>query len=101
MARITTTAAGIGACAALLCGLAAGAPAAAATRAAGWTRYHPPVTGQANLDAVAAPGRAGAWAGGFTIHNSSASAGQRAARRESAGGIPCPFTGFLDSLMLH
>jgi hypothetical protein len=110
MGKITTRAAGLGACAVLLGGLAAAAPAAtgamagaavagpaaqpgargrpARAGATGWRRYRVPVKGQANLDAAAAPGRGDAWAGGFTIHNSSSSArgrrdgGSPASRRE-------------------
>lgn len=95
MARIRTTAATLSACAALLSVLAAGAPATAGATA--WKRYLVPVTGQASLQAVVAPGRDDAWAAGFTIHNSGSPGRERAV----AGRIPCPFTGFLDSLMLH
>ncbi len=130
MAKITTRAAGLGACAALLGGLAAGAPATASATArpaaargasarlglaatGGWTRYRVPVKGQANLVAVAAPGRADAWAGGFTIHVSSGATRDaaggvnfRAARggvdgRTTPGSSSCPTIGFLDTLLLH
>jgi hypothetical protein len=116
MAKITTRAAGLGACAAVLAGLGlaaapAGAAAAPGTAAAagGWTRYQVPVKGQANLVTVVAPGRDNAWAAGFTIHPSGSTARQRKELRRlaspgqqaPAAPIPCPFTGFLDSLMLH
>lgn len=125
MAKIRTRAAGVAACAALLGGLAAGVPASAMARPAaargtssrtgpaatgGWTRYRVPVKGQANLVAVAAPGRADAWAGGFTIHVSSGTArGEaggvnfRAVRGDvgSPGSSSCPTIGFLDTLLLH
>ena len=109
MAKITTRAAGLGACAVLLGGLATAAPAVAGATAGaavagpaarpgvaarparagatGWRRYRVPVKGQANLDAAAAPGRDDAWAGGFTIHNSSSSARGRRAGGSSAGGL--------------
>ena len=136
MAKIRTRAAGLAACAALLGGLAAGMPASASATvrpaadrgssartglagAGGWTRYRVPVKGQANLVAVAAPGRADAWAGGFTIHVSSGTARGEAggvssptARggvnglgsrpgRVTPGSSSCPTIGFLDTLLLH
>ena len=109
MAKITTRAAGLGACAVLLGGLATAAPAVAGATAGaavagpaarpgvaarparvgatGWRRYRVPVKGQANLDAAAAPGRDDAWAGGFTIHNSSSSARGRRGGGSPASGL--------------
>lgn len=110
MAKITTRVAGLGACAALLGGLAAAAaPAAHATAsAAGWRRYGVPVKGQANLDAAAAPGRDYAWAGGFTIASSSAdgrrvssSPGDDRSGPATPGSSSCPLIGFLDTLLLR
>ena len=110
MAKITTRAAGLGACAVLLGGLGAGVPAVAGATAraaagaavasrraaevarparAGWRRYRVPVKGQANLIAAAAPGRDDAWASGFTIHNSVvAPAPRRLAGRRAAAEPP-------------
>jgi hypothetical protein len=114
MAKITTRAAGLGACAVLLGGLAAAAPAAGpaaattAATAAGWRHYRVPVKGQANLDAAAAPGRDYAWAAGFTIRSSSADGrrvgGSPADDRSgpaTPGSSSCPLIGFLDTLLLR
>jgi hypothetical protein len=81
----------------------AGTSHAAPASAAYWQRYPVPVTGQANLVGVAAPGRDDAWAAGFLVKVT----GTAAARPTSAALRPLENEACADeqnlfpSLMLH